>query len=159
TRRRGPPSRTRGPLPGRAPPPGRRRSRDHPAAAFRATLQRRSRPRAGPQRCRGRDAAPSRLAEAACDALRGSIGHRPGKDGHPMTTAETPNGGVRPIEAASGGPDDTELVALLDEFAAAKRAGREPDLEAAAARHPELAGEIRSLWATAWVAEEMARSV
>ena len=38
------------------------------------------------------------------------------------------------------------------------RMGREPDLEQAARRYPELADDLRSLWATVWVAEEMARA-
>jgi serine/threonine-protein kinase len=55
--------------------------------------------------------------------------------------------------------DDTRLAAILDELAATRRAGLEPDVEQVVARHPELADEIRSLWATVWVAEEMSRSL
>src|SRR5262249_34301096 len=51
------------------------------------------------------------------------------------------------------------LATILDELAAAKRAGLVPDVEQAVARHPELADDIRSLWATVWVAEEIARAV
>lgn len=67
-----------------------------------------------------------------------------------MTPAQTAGPPVR--------DDDTRLAAVLDELAAARRAGHEPDVEQAVARHPDLAVEIRSLWATVWVAEEIARS-
>jgi hypothetical protein len=52
--------------------------------------------------------------------------------------------------------EDSILLSLLDELTAAKRMGRKPDLEQAERRHPELADDLRSLWATVWVAEEMA---
>lgn len=67
-----------------------------------------------------------------------------------MTTAHTPGPSLR--------DDDTRLAAILDELATARRSGLEPDVEQAVARHPELADDIRSLWATVWLAEEMARS-
>src|SRR5262245_54154345 len=70
-------------------------------------------------------------------------------------TPSTPS--VRPPERGSAA--DALLAAILDELAAAKRDGLEPDVEQAVARHPDLADEIRSLWATVWVAEEIARSL
>src|SRR3954470_24719283 len=45
------------------------------------------------------------------------------------------------------------LTRLTDEL----RRGGSPDVDAMAARHPELAGELRELWAAAWIAEELAR--
>ena len=48
-------------------------------------------------------------------------------------------------------------AALLDELTTAKRRGHEPELERAERRYPALADDLRSLWATVWVAEEMAR--
>jgi serine/threonine-protein kinase len=75
-----------------------------------------------------------------------------------MTPPGPPIPSVRSPDQA-GIPGDALLAAILDELAAAKRAGLEPDVEQAIARHPELAAEIRSLWATVWVAEEMARSL
>ena len=55
--------------------------------------------------------------------------------------------------------DDPEsiLVALLHELTEDLRRGNPPDVEAAGRRHPELAGELRELWAAACVAEEMGK--
>ncbi len=55
--------------------------------------------------------------------------------------------------------EDSILVSLIDELTAAKRMGLEPDLSRAERLHPALAEDLRSLWATVWVAEEMARAV
>ncbi len=52
---------------------------------------------------------------------------------------------------------DSLLAALLQEMTEELRSGRPPDIDAVARRHPALAGEIRELWATAWIAEEMAK--
>jgi serine/threonine-protein kinase len=60
-------------------------------------------------------------------------------------------------DATWAGCDESLLASLLDELMQAQRQGRQPDVEQAAARHPALASELRSLWATVWVAEEMAR--
>jgi len=55
-------------------------------------------------------------------------------------------------------PDtDTLLVDLLQRLTDALRGGREPDVEAAVREHPEIADELRDLWAAALVAEELAR--
>src|SRR5437764_14619485 len=53
---------------------------------------------------------------------------------------------------------DTRLAALLDELARARAAGREPDVDAAARRHPDLAAELRQLWAAAQLADALART-
>ena len=66
-----------------------------------------------------------------------------------------------PIGAGQQAGDEAEdsiLISLLDELTAAMRMGQEPDLQQAERRYPELAEDLRSLWATVWVAEEMARS-
>jgi eukaryotic-like serine/threonine-protein kinase len=63
-----------------------------------------------------------------------------------------------PVHPPAGEAEDSILVALLDELTAAMRMGREPDLEQAERRYPGLADDLRSLWATVWVAEEMARA-
>jgi serine/threonine-protein kinase len=57
----------------------------------------------------------------------------------------------------AAGSDESLLASLLDELTQALRQGRQPDVEQSAARHPELAAELRALWATVWVAEEMAK--
>ena len=44
---------------------------------------------------------------------------------------------------------DARLADLLDRLAADQRAGRSPDISAAAAAHPDLATELRELWAVA----------
>ena len=48
------------------------------------------------------------------------------------------------------------LIRFLDEFAAQSRAGKTPDFEAVRKSHPELVDELRQLWATAMVAEDLA---
>jgi serine/threonine-protein kinase len=48
------------------------------------------------------------------------------------------------------------LVRFLDEFAAQSRAGTMPDFDAVRRSHPELVDELRQLWATAMVAEDLA---
>ena len=52
--------------------------------------------------------------------------------------------------------DETLLVELIDDLCASARRGEEPDVEETARRHPRLASELRSLWATIWVAETLA---
>ena len=53
---------------------------------------------------------------------------------------------------------DRRLAELLGSLTDDLRAGREPDLDAVARLHPDLAEEIRDLWAAAIIAEELARS-
>ena len=55
------------------------------------------------------------------------------------------------MSAASTPESDVTLASLLEQLAAAARRGHEPDLDAAIADHPELADELRGLWATAAV--------
>ncbi len=54
---------------------------------------------------------------------------------------------------------DERLVGLLGGLTDDLRAGREPGLDAAARLHPDLAEELRDLWAAAAVAEELAGSL
>jgi len=49
---------------------------------------------------------------------------------------------------------DEQLAELLDTLAGESRAGRMPDLEAVIREHPDLAGELRELWATLILAED-----
>jgi serine/threonine-protein kinase len=51
---------------------------------------------------------------------------------------------------------DERLAQLLAELADDARRGRAPDLDAVAAAHPDLAGELRELWATAQFADAFA---
>ena len=54
-------------------------------------------------------------------------------------------------------PDSDELLAaLLERLAAEAEAGRAPDVEAVAREHPELGAELRALWATAAVVDDVA---
>jgi serine/threonine-protein kinase len=62
---------------------------------------------------------------------------------------------VPPAEAAD--PRDARLASLIQELEDVYRRGGEPDLEGAARRYPELADELRALWAAAQIAEELAR--
>jgi len=52
---------------------------------------------------------------------------------------------------------DQQLADLLTELTDAQRSGSFADIDRAALSHPELAAELRSLWAAASVAEELAR--
>jgi eukaryotic-like serine/threonine-protein kinase len=54
--------------------------------------------------------------------------------------------------------DESILASLLDELTQAHRQGRQPDVEHVAGRHPELSDDLRTLWATVWIAEEMAKA-
>ncbi|MGZ3389430.1 MAG: hypothetical protein ACXVCF_07535, partial [Isosphaeraceae bacterium] len=53
--------------------------------------------------------------------------------------------------------DASLLVGLIDGLTAAARQGESLDVEALAGEHPRLADELRSLWATIWVTESLAR--
>jgi len=63
-----------------------------------------------------------------------------------------------PFEAASEARDRrlAELLSGLDER---RRQGHDPDVEAVLRQHPELAEELRELWATAQVADELVHTV
>jgi serine/threonine protein kinase len=50
--------------------------------------------------------------------------------------------------------DSSQLVALFDQLLAETRAGSPVDIERVAAEHPDLASELRELWAVAVLAEE-----
>jgi serine/threonine-protein kinase len=52
--------------------------------------------------------------------------------------------------------DAALLAGLLDSLCNAARRGEEPNVEAVAQRHPRIADELRSLWATIWIAESLA---
>jgi hypothetical protein len=54
--------------------------------------------------------------------------------------------------------EESILASLLDELTEALRHGRQPDVEQVANRHPALADDLRMLWATVWIAEEMAKA-
>src|SRR5262249_24767859 len=69
---------------------------------------------------------------------------------------------TRTIMAASvsSPPDparDQQLADLLAALTEEARRGGEPDLDAVAARHPDLADELRQLWATVQFAQQLAR--
>jgi hypothetical protein len=61
-------------------------------------------------------------------------------------------------DASLADADESLLAALLDELTDLWRQGQQPDLERLASLHPRLTADLRSLWATVWVAEEMARN-
>ena len=72
-----------------------------------------------------------------------------------MTQPERPNHSAiepPPLDEA----DETLLVELIDALCASARRGEQPDVDEAARDHPRLASELRSLWATIWVAETLA---
>ena len=68
-----------------------------------------------------------------------------------------PGGGAAVMSAAPSArfeaTRDQRLADLLAELGEQARQGREPDVEAAAARYPDLAGELRELWAAVQIAE------
>src|SRR5262245_12377740 len=67
--------------------------------------------------------------------------------------------GERISQAVESGPAaarEERLAAVLAGLTADLRSGRAADLERAAHEHPDLAGELRELWAAAMIAEELA---
>ncbi|MBM81780.1 MAG: protein kinase [Planctomycetaceae bacterium] len=52
--------------------------------------------------------------------------------------------------------NDELLISLLDDLIQQSEHGKQPDLEAVCREHPDLAGELRQLWATAMIAEDFA---
>jgi serine/threonine-protein kinase len=60
------------------------------------------------------------------------------------------------METAAGERDD-RLARLLTELTEAARKGQSADVEAAAARHPDVGGELRELWAAAQLADALTR--
>ena len=60
------------------------------------------------------------------------------------------------LETAAHERDD-RLAQLLSELTEAARKGEKADVEAAAARHPDVGGELRELWAAAQLAEALTR--
>ena len=72
---------------------------------------------------------------------------------NPTKPAEPDPDALRPLS----GSEESLLIRLVDEFTAASRRGDTPDIETLARQHPELADELRSLWATILVAEALGR--
>jgi eukaryotic-like serine/threonine-protein kinase len=72
------------------------------------------------------------------------------------------NDGAASSESVEGHADpavverEAILIRLLDEFTALSRAGKSPDFDSVHRNHPELVDELRQLWATAMVAEDLA---
>jgi eukaryotic-like serine/threonine-protein kinase len=74
-----------------------------------------------------------------------------------MTIPDRSLTSAQPLEADRADLEDSLLASLLEELTLAMRRGQKPDLDGLAARHPALATDLRSLWATVWIAEELAR--
>src|SRR5690242_16727348 len=53
---------------------------------------------------------------------------------------------------------DEQLAALLDDLARQQRRGQAPDLDAVTRDNPDLADELRQLWAAAQLADALGRS-
>jgi serine/threonine-protein kinase len=60
-----------------------------------------------------------------------------------------------PVDAAAR---EQQLARLMTDLAERLGAGERPDIEAVARTHPDLAGELRELWAAAQIAHEMGRA-
>ena len=75
-----------------------------------------------------------------------------------MPTPEDSMMSGQSVEANLADADESLLASLLQELTDAWRQGQQPDLERLASRHPRLKADLRSLWATVWIAEEMARN-
>ncbi len=73
----------------------------------------------------------------------------------PGDAAAKQNRGGGPAPAAGR---DERLAALLDELARQQRQGPAPDLDAAVRQHPDLADELRQLWAAAQLADALVPS-
>src|SRR5438046_9546516 len=52
---------------------------------------------------------------------------------------------------------DDRLAALLNDLTRRQRLGQAPDLDPIARQHPDLADELRQLWAAAQMADALAR--
>jgi len=66
---------------------------------------------------------------------------------------------MNPITGAEAEEDrDRRLAEILGALTDQRGPGREPDLDGAARQHPDLAAELRELWAAATVAQELAKS-
>ena len=61
------------------------------------------------------------------------------------------------VPVPSNADRDQLLADLLTDLSDQARQGREPDIDAAAARHPDLARELRELWAAGRVARRVPR--
>ena len=72
-----------------------------------------------------------------------------------MNPAE-PDPDATPTSALSES-EESLLIRLVEEFTAASRRGRNPTSTTLVGQHPELADELRSLWATIWMAEGWTR--
>jgi serine/threonine-protein kinase len=72
------------------------------------------------------------------------------------TSREAATGDHSPASGATGS-DEEILARLLTELTDQARQGRQPDLEKAVSAHPQLARELRELWAAVLVADELAR--
>ena len=101
-------------------------------------------PGAGPERAGRRHALPARPAAA------------PRRPGHATESGRVTMDSA-PFEA-KGATKDDQLASLLAEMTAELQQGRVPDIDAVVRQHPELGEELRGLWLTAQVAEELARS-
>jgi serine/threonine-protein kinase len=62
-----------------------------------------------------------------------------------------------PAAAPADTGRDENLARLITELTDQLRRGGRPDVDAAARQHPELAAELRELWAAVQIAEELAR--
>ena len=60
------------------------------------------------------------------------------------------------MNPAGLGPEDLRLADLIGVLTEARRQGGMPDVEALAGENPDLADELRGLWAAALIAEELA---
>ncbi len=61
-----------------------------------------------------------------------------------------------PLEAPDA-PNDDQLACLLAELAEQLQQGQAPDIDAVVRQHPDLGEELRELWLTAQIAEDLAR--
>jgi hypothetical protein len=73
-----------------------------------------------------------------------------------MTTSDEMMAPPGTPKATGAAADESTLARLLDALTAELRQGIEPDVETVVGRHPALAADLRSLWATIWVAETLA---
>jgi serine/threonine-protein kinase len=64
----------------------------------------------------------------------------------------------RPSPESEAEERDRRLVELIERLTDDLHAGRDPDLDGAARIHPDLADELRELWAAASIADELARA-
>src|SRR5262249_61541309 len=102
-------------------------------------------------------AAPPGPAQASCHPGRGNFPLLMMKEARRIMDPHPPSGPGRVDPLPLSDADESLLAQVVDELTARVQRGEEPDIDPLIRQHPALADELRSLWATVWVTETLAR--